>query len=41
MSRTKEEEKEKYRGETGMGYCPFPAPGRDTAGVFVTQQVVS
>ena len=36
VSRTKEEEKEKFKGETEMGYCPFPAPGCDTAGGVAT-----
>ena len=36
MSITKEEEKEKCKGETGMGYYPFLAPGHDTAGGVAT-----
>ena len=30
MGRTKRKRKEDYRGEAEMGYCPFPALGRDT-----------
>ena len=36
VGRTKRKRKEECRGEAGMGYCPFPALGRDIAGGVTT-----
>ena len=33
---TKRKRNDRCRGPTWMGYCPFPAPGRDTAGGVTT-----